>query len=127
MFLLFQINIWVQELLKSRQVFKASHILKNMGLDPSNEILKLFCNTPNKDLREYLGSHLISLDKIDKDVFNSWQLLKCIIKVPDSQNCITDVPSNPTVMEIHNQTKEWKIKIACDLFVQLFGMYLYML
>lgn len=77
-YLFFQVLKWVSELLQRKQIFRASHILSNIQLDPFVELTKVFCETENKELREYIGTHLIKNKQLEDRINNYWTLLALI-------------------------------------------------
>lgn len=116
-----EVVAWTNELLKQKSIHKLTHVLNNCGFDPAVKILKEFFDATDLELREYLGAHLLSINKLGEDVVNSWALLKAI-----RGNDIYKT-SNPEILpfnlnNIHNKSIEWKTKMSCDLFVKCFDV-----
>lgn len=58
-----------------KQIFRATHILNNIGLDPFIELTKVFCKTEERGLREYIGQHLLKHEKLESSLKDCWILL----------------------------------------------------
>ncbi|KAJ8927655.1 hypothetical protein NQ314_019857 [Rhamnusium bicolor] len=71
--------VWVRELLDRKQIFRVCHVLKNIEVDPEEELVNVFYTTTNKDLREYIGNHLKKLDKLDDNISHLWRFLELIL------------------------------------------------
>lgn len=94
-----------------------------MGLDPGTEILKIFCETCNKDLRDYLGNHLISIQKIEEKTLQSWALLNSILNDNDTHNSVREQLENLNINTIIQQSSDWQSKLGSELFFKLFGKF----
>lgn len=106
------------ELLKRRQVYKASHILSNIGLNSTKEITKIFVDTCNKDLRDYLGNHLMSVDKINDDILQSWHLLNSVI---NNNVFMKEEQQNLNINNILQRQSDWKCEVGSELFFKTYG------
>lgn len=107
-----EVLVWVDELLERQQIFRASHILKNIGLVPADELSLIFCKTTNKSLREYIGNHLMGQNALAENYFQLWHFMELILK--------NDVPISANVESIEwldKQSEEWKAEIATRLFL----------
>ncbi|XP_044265423.1 spatacsin-like isoform X2 [Tribolium madens] len=71
---------WVHELLDRKQIFRASHVLTNIGIDPGAEFSKIFYTTSNKNMREYIGNHLMKIEKLDETLQQLWTFLNLILE-----------------------------------------------
>lgn len=69
---------WAKELLERKQVHRASHILNNINLDANEELANMFCETEDKELREYIGDYLLNSRKLDPLLKNCWVLFNGI-------------------------------------------------
>lgn len=68
-----------------RQVFKATHILNNIGLEAATEFIETFLETKDKQLRDFLATHLIKIKVLDSNLQNHWMLGRLI------QSCETEM------------------------------------
>ncbi|EFA05905.1 spatacsin [Tribolium castaneum] len=71
---------WVHELLDRKQIFRASHVLSNIGIDPGVEFSKIFYTTSSKSMREYIGNHLVKIDKLEENLQQLWTFLNLILE-----------------------------------------------
>ncbi|XP_072396296.1 spatacsin [Diabrotica undecimpunctata] len=111
-----EVFIWVKELLDRKQIFRVSHILTNIGVDPQEELSKVFCSTTNIELREYIGNHLKSHNKLDENLQQLWHFLDVILKnnVLISKWKLTE----SSIDCLNKQEHEWKSQIASKLFLR---------
>lgn len=113
--------IWVKELLVRKQIFRVSHVLQNIGIDPNEELLKVFYSTTNKELREYIGNHLKNQNKLDDKMQLLWHFLALIV---DNNVLISKYKfSNESIENLDNQNAEWKAEVASKLFLRTYGEY----
>lgn len=102
-----EVEIWIIELLKRHQIYKASHILNNMNKDPIRYIFEVCVNCKDSILRNYLSEHLISIACFENEYINSWNIIKNIIKfeqkymIKDGLStslCIEDIIKLPEII-----------------------------
>nr|XP_023027706.1 spatacsin [Leptinotarsa decemlineata] len=107
---------WVKELLDRKQIFRVSHILKNIGVDPQEELSKVFYKTTNVELREYIGNHLVTQNGLEEHLKQLWKFLDLISR----NNLLISKYKLPedSVECLHQQKSEWKSDIAAKLFLR---------
>lgn len=111
--------IWVDELLSRKQIFRASHILKNIGLNPEAELEKIFYSTSNKELRDYIGQHLEKNEKLSDKNSSLWHLLELILK---NNILISKYKLEDTSLKyLDNRDDNCKHEIAAKLFIRTHG------
>ncbi|CAH0552154.1 unnamed protein product [Brassicogethes aeneus] len=117
-----EVLLWVDELLTRKQIFKACHILNNIKLDPNGELEKIFYSTNNKDLRDYIGNHLVKNEKLGDDLVSLWHLLELILK----NNILISKFKLPeeSLKCLDGQEESWKNEIAAKLFLRTQDMQL---
>ncbi|XP_025830251.1 uncharacterized protein LOC112904435 [Agrilus planipennis] len=117
-----EVNLWVHELLNRKQIFRASHILNNMKLDPVLEMTQIFVETDKKDLRNYIGDHLCKISKMPENFIVTWNLLKAI---ENKSNILSrDENYTATFSEINKKDHKWKCKVGTKLFFSTFDFQL---
>ncbi|XP_017775225.1 PREDICTED: spatacsin [Nicrophorus vespilloides] len=109
---------WSMELLQNKQVFRVSHILKNINLDPMQEISKIFQETVDSDLRDYLGKHLENAGKLDETLKESWQLLLIIEENFSTLFKLKQETETINILLINNKSLDWKHEIVAELFLK---------
>lgn len=106
----------MSELLDRKQIFRVSHVLKNIKLDPDKELLRVFLTTTKKDLREYIGNHLKKLNELTEDVQQLWCFLNLIL---DNNVLVSKYKlSEDSIDCLNKQSVEWKQEIAVKLFLR---------
>lgn len=90
-----------------------------MELDVGEEIMKIFKETLNKDLRDYLGNHLMSINKMDVETSHCWHLLTNII---NNNVYVKEELQNVNLNFIIEKSDDWKCEIASELFFLTYGM-----
>lgn len=114
---------WVAELLGRKQIFRAAHILSNINVDPFVEFIEIFCQTEDKELREYLGNHVVKNGKLDDQLHQSWILLDVLAGV-DAKDHYTELVNkygSLNVSKINKLDCDYKYKIATEIFIQNYG------
>ncbi|KAK5649024.1 hypothetical protein RI129_003916 [Pyrocoelia pectoralis] len=114
-----EVFIWISELLTRKQIFKASHLFSNINLDPIEEFMKIFFETCNVVLRDYLGNHLLKLEKLSSADIEAWKLLQIIIDKRELLD-LTYKTSELNMNYFNAQTIDWKCKIGTQLFFKSF-------
>ncbi|KAB0803687.1 hypothetical protein PPYR_00657 [Photinus pyralis] len=115
-----EVFVWILELLKRQQIFKASHLFTNINLDPIEEFTKIFLETCNPTLRDYLGNHLSKSERLSSTDMDTWKLLQIVM---DKQEFLLDFPYNVSELNINyfnGQAYDWKCKIGTQLFFKSF-------
>lgn len=112
---------WFKELLERKQVHRASHILNNINLDATKELTNVFCETENKELREYIGDHLLKSRKLDPLLKNSWVLLNGIQADENLFLSLAEKQYSANINGILNLDCDLKSNIAVVLFFKTYG------
>ncbi|CAK9804301.1 SPG11 [Anthophora quadrimaculata] len=103
-----EVEIWVIELLKKHQIYRACHILNNMNKNPVEFILEICIKCKDSTLRNYLSEYLVSVSHFESEHINSWNIIKSIVQyeqkymVEDglsSSLCIDDIIKLPEVIK----------------------------
>ncbi|CAG9858094.1 unnamed protein product [Phyllotreta striolata] len=111
-----EVFLWAKELLDRKQIFRVSHILSNIGVDPQEELSKVFYTTTNVEVREYIGNHLKAQQKLDAGYGHLWHFLNVILK---NNLLITNWKLPEDSIEcLNNQDSDWKCQIAAKLFLR---------
>ncbi|CAL7936629.1 unnamed protein product [Xylocopa violacea] len=103
-----EVETWIIELLKKRQIHRASHILNNMNKNPVENIFNICvkCNDPM--LTDYLSEYLIGIARFESEHINSWNIMKSVTryeqkyKIEDglsSSLCIETITKLPEVIK----------------------------
>lgn len=119
--------MWVCELLNHRQVHKVTHILTNIDLDPVEELIKIFTETTQQELREFLGNHLLSQSRLLPKLFHVWVLMKCIEKDHAVLKNVEEEIKPFNLQSLIKKPDYWKYQIACDLYLRSFGKFYFVL
>ncbi|PBC28068.1 Spatacsin [Apis cerana cerana] len=103
-----EVEIWITELLKRHQIYKASHILNNMNKDPVKYIFEVCVNCKDFMLRNYLSEYLISIAYFENEYINSWNIIKSIMQFEEKHMvkdglstslCIEDIIKLPEIIK----------------------------
>jgi hypothetical protein len=110
---------WVHELLVSKQIFKASHVLNNINVDSKKEFSKIFYASVDGDLREYIGKHLQKGDGLERNLQELWCFLNLIL---ENENLIPECNLPLKSIEcLDKQNDNYKSEIATILFLRTDG------
>lgn len=106
--------------MERKQIFRASHVLKNIGIDSGVEFSKIFYTTVNRNLRDYIGSHLAKIGQLDENLQQLWTFLNLIL-----ENAITiskyKLPEE-SVDCLDKQSESFKSEVATVLFLRTEGL-----
>lgn len=103
-----EVEIWITELLKKHQIYRASHILQNIKKNPVEYIFEVCVHSKDSTLRNYLSEYLISVAHFQSEHIDSWNITKNIVQfeqkymVQDglsSSLCIEDVIRLPEAVK----------------------------
>ncbi|XP_017759699.1 PREDICTED: spatacsin [Eufriesea mexicana] len=103
-----EVEIWITELLKRYQIYRASRILDNMNKNPVEYIFDVCINCKDFILRNYLSEFLISAAHFEDKYINSWNIIKNIVKFEQkymiedglsSSLCIADIIRLPEIVK----------------------------
>ncbi|KAK4884275.1 hypothetical protein RN001_000546 [Aquatica leii] len=116
-----EVLAWIFELLQRQQIFKASHILSNISLDPIEEFTIIFLETYNSDLRDYLANHLLKSERLSSAHKETWHLLRTIIENHEylldfDCDCLNDL----NMKYFEDKSFQWKCEIGTQLFFKCY-------
>lgn len=112
---------WFQELLERQQIHRASHILNNINLDAIRELTNIFCETEDKELREYIGNHLLKSRKLNPLVKNCWVLFNGIESDENLFLFLAERHRSLNINGILNLDCDLKSNIAVELYFKNYG------
>lgn len=111
----------MMQLLLRKQIFRASHVVTNIKLDPTEEFTQVFVNTFDDDLRDYLGDYLDKLKKLKGNHVETWNLLNTLKKNRlYLQNFIEHFESL-NIETLEKKSFDWKCEIGTTLFFKIYG------
>ncbi|KAG7198542.1 hypothetical protein KM043_005909 [Ampulex compressa] len=99
-----EVETWVNELLEKHQIYRASHILQNVGKDSVEYVFEVCIKSKDPALRKYLAQHLINIGGFQDIHIQSWNILQCISQYEENHTvkdglssfvCIEDVMTLP--------------------------------
>lgn len=114
---------WFRELLARKQIHRASHILNNINLDAFQELTRIFCETEDRNMRDYIGDHLLKNGKLDDPLKNSWVLLNGILADENLFLSFTEKNCSLNINRILKLDCDFKSKIAVSLYFKSFGKF----
>ncbi|XP_014476874.1 PREDICTED: spatacsin [Dinoponera quadriceps] len=82
-----EVEIWINELLNKKQVYRASHILKNIGKNPVEYIFAVSTKSRNPLLRNYLCEYMMKINGFEAEHIAAWNIIKCITQYEEKYNC----------------------------------------
>ncbi|KAJ8963130.1 hypothetical protein NQ318_018595 [Aromia moschata] len=109
---------WVRELLERKQIFRVSHVLKNIGEDPDKKLTDTFYSTTNQDLREYIGTYLKRCNKLENSMQQLWDFLNLILD--NVVLILHNKFSEASIQCLDKQSDEWKSEVAAKLFLRTY-------
>ncbi|XP_053975278.1 spatacsin isoform X1 [Hylaeus volcanicus] len=114
-----EVEIWITELLMKHQIFRASHILKNMGKDPVEYIFEVCMNCKDSILRNYLSEYLISIARFENEHINSWNILKSIIQYEQKNMIQNGLSSSLCIEDIITLPENVKQAVCTELYFSI--------
>ncbi|KAL6259083.1 hypothetical protein P5V15_009005 [Pogonomyrmex californicus] len=104
-----EVDNWVNELLNKKQVYRASHILKNMGKDPVEYIFAVSIKSKDSVLRNYLSEYMININGFKTEHIAACNLIKFIKQYEDKckvENGLSSCICIDDVMKLSQDTEE---------------------
>lgn len=92
-----------------------------MRLDAFKELTNIFCETEDKDLREYIGDHLLKTGTIDSSLKNCWILLRGIESDDNLSISIGEKQCALNINQILKLDCDSKSNIAVALYFTNYG------
>lgn len=93
-----EVELWIQELLNKCQVFRASHILKNVGKDPTEYISNVCVKSKEPVLREYLANYLVNSSGFNDEQREAWSIIQSI-SYHEKKNMLENLFSSTVCIE----------------------------
>lgn len=113
---------WAMELLQNKQIFRASHILKNINLDPFIEITNIMLNTPDVDNMNFLANHLEKNGQLNEEFKLNMRLFNIIMNDNDALTAFKQKTANEVTLKmLIDCDTEWKAKLVAKLFLKYYG------
>ena len=109
------------QLLSNNQIYKAQHVLKNMGLEPVKEIRNRFVDTTCVELRRVIGKYLLENDFLEERLRNSWHLLSSVENDADTLATLKRNHDSINVSLIDNMDEEWRSATGTRLFFKFYN------
>ncbi|XP_043488145.1 spatacsin [Polistes fuscatus] len=115
-----EVELWIRELINKCQVHRASHILKNIGKDPTEHIFKVCIKTKEPFLREYLCDYMINVNGFNETQKEAWDIIQSILQY-EKKSMLENLFSNIICIEdIINLPENIKQALCTELYIQLF-------
>ncbi|XP_078044398.1 LOW QUALITY PROTEIN: spatacsin [Augochlora pura] len=111
-----EVEIWVMELLQKHQIYRASHILKNMEKDPDEYMLKVCVNSKDSDLRNYLSEHLTHVSYLEDKHIDSWNIIKYLEQFEKEQTIENGVSSTLCIDSMIKLPESVKRALCTELY-----------
>lgn len=116
-----EVDIWINELLNKRQVHKASHILKNVGKNPSEFICTVCLKCREPTLRNYLAHHLIIINGFEEEQFEALELINWIEEHEKNHKLEGELISHKSLENVINLSPDIKKCIYVELYFESFN------
>ncbi|XP_048514375.1 spatacsin [Athalia rosae] len=111
-----EVNLWIDELLAKQQVFRATHIIKNMGKDPAERINSVCVNSTDPKLRDYLCHHLQKIDGLTERETKAWWLIKLMDEYVAAYSMDNNPMSNESIRYVIDMPDNYKTVLCTDLY-----------
>ncbi|XP_035737182.1 spatacsin-like isoform X2 [Vespa mandarinia] len=115
-----EVELWIRELINKCQVYRASHILKNMGKDPTKYISEVCIKSKEPVLRDYLANYMISSNGFDDMQKEAWAIIQSILQY--EKRCMLENLFGSTICieDMINLPENIKQALCTELYIQLF-------
>ncbi|XP_047365730.1 spatacsin isoform X2 [Vespa velutina] len=115
-----EVELWIRELINKCQVYRASHILKNMGKDPTKYISEVCIKSKEPVLRDYLANYMISSNGFDDVQKEAWAIIQSILQY--EKRCMLENLFGSTICieDMINLPENIKQALCTELYIQLF-------
>ncbi|XP_046739690.1 spatacsin isoform X2 [Diprion similis] len=115
-----EVDVWVKELLDKQQVFRATHIIKNVGKNPKEYINFICINSRDQKLRDYLVQHLRKINGLQESELKAWQLFNIMNDYKARYLVENDPITNKSIEEIIQMPEDVKTILYTDLYFHTF-------
>ncbi|CAL1689224.1 unnamed protein product [Lasius platythorax] len=114
-----EVENWVSELLNKKQVYRASHILKNMGKDPVEYIFAVSTKSKDSSLRNYLCEYMINVSGFKNEHVIAWNIIKSVIQHEEKYKIQNGLSSSICIDDIINLPENIKQALCTELYFSL--------
>ncbi|KAK2583208.1 hypothetical protein KPH14_009228 [Odynerus spinipes] len=115
-----EVELWIQELLNKCQVYRASHILKNMGRNPTEYISNVCIKCKEPVLRDYLANYMINSNSFNNEQQEAWSIIQCISQYENKHMLENLFGDTVCIEDIINLPETVKQALCTELYMQLF-------
>ncbi|XP_011147988.1 spatacsin [Harpegnathos saltator] len=114
-----EVEVWINELLNKRQVYRASHILKNIGKDPVEYIFASSIKSRDPLLRNYLCEYMMKVNGFENKHISAWNIIKSITQYEKKYKVQNGLSSCICVDDIVNLSQNIKRSLCTELYFSL--------
>ncbi|XP_066592873.1 spatacsin isoform X2 [Prorops nasuta] len=111
-----EVDIWIFELLRKRQIFRVSHVLNNMKKDPAEYILNISIKCTDSAMRDYLCTYLKGISYLPAEHVEAWEIIKCIVEYEDKLLSQDILSSDICIKDILNLPNNIKESLCTELY-----------
>ncbi|KAF7381387.1 hypothetical protein HZH66_013781 [Vespula vulgaris] len=115
-----EVELWIRELINKCQVYRASHILKNMGKDPTKYIFEVCIKSKEPVLRDYLANYMINNNGFDDVQKEAWTIIQSILQYEKRYTLENLFGSTICIEDMINLPENIKQVLCTELYIQLF-------
>nr|XP_012135131.1 PREDICTED: spatacsin isoform X2 [Megachile rotundata] len=114
-----EVEIWITELLKKRQIYRASHVLNNMKKDPIEYIFNICISCKDSMLRNYLAEYLISVEHFETEYINSWNIIKSITEFEQKYMIENGISTSLSIQDVIKLPEIVKQSLCTELYFSI--------
>ncbi|XP_072747233.1 spatacsin [Anoplolepis gracilipes] len=114
-----EVENWVSELLNKKQVYRASHILKNMGKDSVEYIFAVSTKSKDSILRNYLCEYMINVSGFKDEHVIAWNIIKSVIKHEEKYKIQNGLSSSICINDMMKLPENIKQALCTELYFSL--------
>ncbi|XP_058809210.1 spatacsin [Phymastichus coffea] len=109
-----EVEIWVNALLRKKQIHRASHILNNIGKIPMDYIHAICLKCKEPELRSYLAKHVESCFNVEEK--EAWDIVNLFVTYEEKFNLQSNLISHKCLEEIINLPQSIKDALYTELY-----------
>ncbi|GAB1864875.1 Spatacsin [Camponotus japonicus] len=114
-----EVENWVGELLNKKQVYRASHILRNMGKDSVEYIFTVSTKSKDAALRNYLCEYMINVSGFKNEHVAAWNIIKSVIEHEEKYKIQNGLSSRICIDDIMKLPENIKQALCTELYFSL--------
>ncbi|KAL6426524.1 hypothetical protein ACFW04_009151 [Cataglyphis niger] len=114
-----EVENWVSELLNKKQVYRASHILRNMGKDSVEYIFAVSTKSKDSALRNYLCEYMININGFKNEYVIAWSIIKSVIKHEEKYKIQNGLSSCICIDDVMKLSENIKQALCTELYFSL--------